>query len=180
MISTVLSGSSEDWNTNTSVKSKRRSSPGNLSLSALKWFDMAISFRDDCEVGGGVDVLERRVSCAGSPAARLQLLNERSTSAASGMSCADSATSTQVNLASPVPSIGRKRHRALTGRTAVLFRRGDLPSRFWRPEQGRAQGPGARPSRLATAGALQSRHPKYGRTAPKLPVRQRKFLQQSP
>ena len=40
MISAVLSGSSGDVNTNTSVKSKRPSSPGNLSLSALKWFDM--------------------------------------------------------------------------------------------------------------------------------------------
>ena len=40
MISTVLSGSSVDWNTNTSVRSRRLSSPGNLSLSALKWLDM--------------------------------------------------------------------------------------------------------------------------------------------
>ena len=40
MIRTVLSGSSADVNTNTSVKSRRLSSPGNLSLSALKWLDM--------------------------------------------------------------------------------------------------------------------------------------------
>ena len=36
MIRTVLSGSSDDVNTNRSVKSRRLSSPGNLRLSALK------------------------------------------------------------------------------------------------------------------------------------------------
>jgi hypothetical protein len=35
MISTVLSGWSDGLNTNTSVKSRRLSSPGNLRLSAL-------------------------------------------------------------------------------------------------------------------------------------------------
>jgi len=40
MISTVLSGSQPTLNTNRSVKSRRLSSPGNLRLSALKWFDM--------------------------------------------------------------------------------------------------------------------------------------------
>jgi hypothetical protein len=36
MISTVLSGSSGDLKTKTSVRSRRRSPPGNLRLSALK------------------------------------------------------------------------------------------------------------------------------------------------
>src|SRR5260221_13372254 len=40
MISTVLPGSSDDLNAYTSVRSSRVSSPGNLRLSALKWFDM--------------------------------------------------------------------------------------------------------------------------------------------
>jgi hypothetical protein len=40
MISTVLPGSSVDLNANTSVRSSRVSSPGNLRLSALKWLDI--------------------------------------------------------------------------------------------------------------------------------------------
>jgi hypothetical protein len=39
MMITVLSGSSAEVKTNKSVKSRRRSSPGNLRLSALKWLD---------------------------------------------------------------------------------------------------------------------------------------------
>ena len=65
MISTVLSGSSVDGNANTSVRSRRRSSPGNLSLSALKWFDMGLLGGCDGGTGGqrsrneqgGVDVV---------------------------------------------------------------------------------------------------------------------------
>src|SRR5580693_8742463 len=40
MISTVLPGSPVEENANTSVRSSRVSSPGNLRLSALKWLDM--------------------------------------------------------------------------------------------------------------------------------------------
>src|SRR4029453_1904717 len=40
MISTVRSGLSGAANTNRSVRSRRASSPGDLSLAALKWFDM--------------------------------------------------------------------------------------------------------------------------------------------
>src|SRR4029077_14421365 len=40
VITTVLSGLSGDWNMKTSVKSRRRSSPGNFRLSALKWLDI--------------------------------------------------------------------------------------------------------------------------------------------
>src|SRR5271155_5352716 len=56
MIRTVLSGSSAEVNTNKSVRSRRRSSPGNLRLSALKWFDMMTPWRmsaaDEVEQGG--------------------------------------------------------------------------------------------------------------------------------
>src|SRR5256885_1067687 len=45
MISTVLSGSSAEVNMNTSVRSRRRSSPGNLRLSALKWLDIWFPLR---------------------------------------------------------------------------------------------------------------------------------------
>src|SRR6476646_2030853 len=40
MIRTVLSGLSVDANTNRSVRSRRASSPGNLSMAALKWLDI--------------------------------------------------------------------------------------------------------------------------------------------
>src|SRR5207245_10845827 len=40
MISTVWPGSSPDLNANTAVRSSRVSSPGNLSMSALKWLDI--------------------------------------------------------------------------------------------------------------------------------------------
>src|SRR5580658_10775237 len=56
MIRTVLSGSSAEVNMNRSVKSRRRSSPGNLRLSALKWLDISFSWcalaADEVEQGG--------------------------------------------------------------------------------------------------------------------------------
>src|SRR6266496_108008 len=53
MISTVVSGSSGELNMNTSVRSRRLSSPGNLRLSALKWFDMVSPMWVIAWVGGG-------------------------------------------------------------------------------------------------------------------------------
>src|SRR5256885_13671684 len=52
MISTVLPGSSVDLNANTSVRSSRVSSPGNLRLSALKWLDMVAPLRVIARIGG--------------------------------------------------------------------------------------------------------------------------------
>src|SRR2546421_13123843 len=43
-ISTVLPGLSGDANTKRSVKSRRESSPGNLSMAALKWLDIVAPF----------------------------------------------------------------------------------------------------------------------------------------
>ena len=45
MISTVLSASSAEVNMKTSVRSRRRSSPGNLRSPTLKWFDVGCSCR---------------------------------------------------------------------------------------------------------------------------------------
>src|SRR5580693_1188376 len=52
MISTVLSASSGEVNRKTSVRSRRRSSPGNLSLSALKWLDMVAPLSVVGRIGG--------------------------------------------------------------------------------------------------------------------------------
>src|SRR5450755_3356205 len=52
MISTVLSASSAEVNMYTSVRSRRRSSPGNLRLSALKWLDMVAPLVVMARIGG--------------------------------------------------------------------------------------------------------------------------------
>src|SRR4029077_15232956 len=52
MISTVLPGSSVDLNANTSVRSRRVSSPGNLRLSALKWLDIVAPSMVIALIGG--------------------------------------------------------------------------------------------------------------------------------
>src|SRR5215469_6065446 len=62
MISMILSGSLEDLKQNTSVMSSRRSSPGALRSSALKWFDMGGSFETGLCGGQGsaADGVEQR------------------------------------------------------------------------------------------------------------------------
>src|SRR6266567_2468325 len=52
MISTVLPGSPVDLNANTSVRSSRVSSPGNLRLSALKWLDIVAPLGSEDWFGG--------------------------------------------------------------------------------------------------------------------------------
>src|SRR3984893_10466196 len=72
MISTVvpgwLAGAGE---TNTSVRARRRSSPGNLRLSALKWFDILVFL-----LGSGADWVGRQlriVATQGPGAGRFRL-----------------------------------------------------------------------------------------------------------
>src|SRR6266700_2086198 len=52
MISTVLPGYPVDLNANTSVRSSRVSSPGNLRLSALKWLDIVAPLVVIARIGG--------------------------------------------------------------------------------------------------------------------------------